>query len=195
MFQQVSQMPGSLLQIIKHIDNRFIISLTKLHPLLVLLQFESPFTTVLCWIPFFGDPVSSPFWLHCFICWSTYSSNTLSGKGAWEVNFLSCGISETSHSLFILEWSFGWAVNHLLLVFKAFLAVGLESCSVLKLWCCYDFRSSSRDLILFSGSFCNFFITTVLKFYWMYLSVGLPSFIELDTRWVLFNLEFLLFLC
>lgn len=87
--------------LIKHIDKLFIVFLQgPFHPQSCNLSLLLP---LLCWILFFADPMSFSFWFYCFICWSTYSGNMLSGKGVWEVSFLSCHVS-----IFILTlyWSY-----------------------------------------------------------------------------------------
>lgn len=157
--------------------------------MIVILQSESPFTCLPYWIPLSLDLMSSSFCLDCFICWTTNSSKILSGKGAWEITFLNCWVSEISLFFLHLKWWFGRALNRLFINSKALLAqLALNlSVPVLKGLCCSDFLSSPRGLVLFSGSVYDFFIPTVLKFHRICLSVSLFSFIGLSSRWVPFN--------
>lgn len=178
MLWQVSQMPGSLLQMLKHTGHLvFIFLAITPTPIPVLLQSGSPMLDSL----FPRSPVF-------FISWSTHSSNMLSRKGVWKASFLSTWVI----------WNIFYFSSHLndYLGVTSFAhhsdglagSVGFESFSVCaESRCCSDFWSSPRDPVLFSGSLYNLF--PVLKSPWMCLSVGQFSFIGLGSRWAPFHLE------
>lgn len=119
-----SQMPGGLLQILKHIAHLVIIFLATPqahpHPSCCNLGFLIP--PLICWIPFLLGPMSSYFWLYCFICWSTLSGNLLSRKGALEVYFFSYWVSLIS-SFFLHTWMINWVgIESFAIILKALLA-------------------------------------------------------------------------
>lgn len=83
MFQQISDM---LAVYFKYLNTFTIYSLFSWEPFppSPAAVWVSSYRSTMLESPFCG-PMSSSFWLYCFICWSTYSSNTLSRSAFFEL--------------------------------------------------------------------------------------------------------------